>query len=124
MKIPTGHQTIMPYLMLESAEKFIDFTTKVFGAEVKFKTMRDNTDVVMHSEIQISGSTIMFCDSTEKWKKDTANLFIYVEDADQTYERALSEGAITVMELADQDYGRSCGVTDPSGNVWWITSVK
>lgn len=124
LKIPNGHQTIMPYLMLQSAEKFIDFTTKVFGAEVTFKKMRDDTDVVMHSEIQINGSTIMFCDSTEKWKTDTSNLFIYVEDADNTYQKALSEGAATIMEPTDQDYGRSCGVTDPSGNVWWITSVK
>ncbi|MBE9460342.1 VOC family protein [Dyadobacter subterraneus] len=124
IKIPNGHQTIMPYLMLESAEKFIDFTTKVFSAEVTFKKMRDDTDVVMHSEIRINGSTIMFCDSTEKWKTETANLFIYVEDADESYQKALSEGATTIMEPADQDYGRSCGVTDPSGNVWWVTSVK
>ncbi len=124
IKIPNGHQTIMPYLMLKSAEKFIDFTTKVFGAEVTFKKMRDNSDVIMHSEIRINGSTIMFCDSTEEWKAQTANLFIYVENADETFLNALSEGATTIMEPADQDYGRSCGVTDPSGNVWWITSVK
>ena len=124
MKIPNGHQAIMPYLMLESADKFIDFTTKVFDAKVTFKKFRDDTDVIMHSELQINGSTIMFCDSTDKWKTETANLFIYVDNADETYKKALSEGATTVMEPADQDYGRGCGVTDPGGNVWWITSVN
>jgi len=123
MKIPNGHQAIMPYLMLESAEKFIGFTTKVFDAKVTFKKFRDDTDVIMHSELQINGSTIMFCDSTDKWKTETAN-FIYVDNADETYKKALSEGATTIMEPADQDYGRSCGVTDPGGNVWWITSVN
>lgn len=123
-KIPNGHQTIMPYLMLKSSAQFIDFTKKVFGAEVTFTKMRDNTDVVMHSEIRINDSTIMFCDSTDQWKTATSNLFIYVDNADETYKKALSEGAISIMGPADQDYGRSCGVTDPCGNVWWITSVK
>jgi len=124
LNIPTGHQTIMPYLMLESSEKFIDFTTKVFDAIVKFKQMRDDTNVVMHAEIQINGSTIMFCDRNEQWKLPAGSLFIYVEDADTTYQKAVSQGATTIMEPADQEYGRSCGVSDPSGNVWWITSVK
>jgi PhnB protein len=123
-KIPNGHQAIMPYLMLKSSAIFIKFTKNVFGAEVTFTRMRENTDIVMHSEIQINGSTIMFCDSTDSWKVHTSNLFIYVDDADETYKRALSEDAISLMEPADQDYGRSCGVTDPCGNVWWITSVK
>jgi PhnB protein len=123
-KIPNGHQAIMPYLMLSHAEKFIDFATNVFGAEVTFKRMREDTDAIMHAEIHISGSTIMFCDSTDQWKSQSANLFIYVDDADKTYQKAVSEGGTSIMEPADQDYGRSCGVSDTTGNVWWITSVK
>ena len=38
-------------------------------------------------------------------------------------EKALQAGATSVMPPADQDYGRSCGVKDPCGNTWWITSV-
>ena len=33
-------------------------------------------------------------------------------------------GATTLMEVADQSYGRSGGVQDPYGNVWWITSMN
>jgi uncharacterized glyoxalase superfamily protein PhnB len=78
----------------------------------------------MHSEINISGSTIMFCDAPDQWRTATANLFVYVDDADKAYQRAIENGATTVMELSDQDYGRTCGVTDPCGNTWWITSIK
>ena len=46
------------------------------------------------------------------------------ENADESYKKAIDEGATTVMELSDQDYGRTCGVSDPFGNTWWITSVK
>ena len=124
MKIPNGHQTIMPYLILAGAEKFIEFTRKVFNANETFKRMREDGKTIMHSEIQIGHSTIMFADTTEQIKEQVAGLFIYVENADETYKKAIDAGATTVMELSNQDYGRTCGVNDPFGNTWWITTVK
>jgi PhnB protein len=123
VKIPNGHQAVMPYLMLDGASKFADFTTRVLDAKVISTQMSEDSDLIRHSEIEISGSTIMFCDSRPEWPAQTANMFVYVEDADATYKKALSEGGANVMEPADQSYGRSCGVTDPCGNTWWITSV-
>jgi uncharacterized glyoxalase superfamily protein PhnB len=126
MNLPNGHQPIIPYLMLKGALKFIDFTKKVFNAVLTENMHRLNTDTgkVTHSEITIDGCTIMFTDATEQWKEQTANLFIYVEHADSTYHKALDAGATTVMDLSDQNYGRTCGVLDPFGNTWWITSIK
>ncbi|CAL1517435.1 VOC family protein [Chitinophaga sp. MM2321] len=124
MEIPTGHQPVMPYLMVNDAQKFITFMENVFNAALTFKRMREDNTTVMHAEIQISGSTIMFCEATEQWKKQPANLFVYVDNADETYKTAIDNGATTLMELADQNYGRACGVTDPFGNIWWITSVQ
>lgn len=126
MNIPKGHQTVMPYLMLHGALQFIDFTKKVFDSilvENMHKLGSDGSRVI-HSEIMVGGSTIMFTDATEQWKEQTANLFVYVSNADETYKKALAAGATTVMDLSDQDYGRTCGVQDPFGNVWWITSVN
>jgi uncharacterized glyoxalase superfamily protein PhnB len=121
MEIPKGHQSVMPYLMMQDAEKFIEFTKIVFDAALTHKGERDGQ--IGHCEINIGGSTIMFSNSRGEWKPATANMFIYVDDADDRYQRALDAGAKAVMPPADQDYGRSCGVTDPFGNVWWITSV-
>ncbi len=123
MNIPKGHQVVMPYLMVKGASKFTDFVKSVFNAEVTMKKLREDGETIMHSEIQIGGSPIMFCDATQQWEPRTANLFIYVDNADETYEKAIGLGATTVMELSNQDYGRTCGVTDPFGNVWWITSI-
>ncbi|MCE6990909.1 glyoxalase/bleomycin resistance/extradiol dioxygenase family protein [Dyadobacter sp. CY323] len=124
VKIPNGHQSVMPYLMLDGAARFKDFTTKVFDGEItSTHYQEDMPDKIKHSEVKISGSTIMFCDSRPEWPAHPANMFVYVENADDTYQKALSEGATSIMEPADQDYGRSCGVADPCGNVWWITSV-
>ena len=124
MKVPNGHQTIMPYLILAGAEKFIEFTRKVLNADETYKRMREDGKTIMHSEIQIGNSTIMFADTTEQIKEQVAGLFIYVENADETYKKAIDAGATTVMELSNQDYGRTCGVIDPFGNTWWITTVK
>lgn len=124
MKIPENHQTIMPYLMLEGAEQFISFTREVFNAVVVHRSGRDDADAsVMHAEIKIGDSTIMFSQCTEQWPVQTANLFIYVANADETYQLALQNGATDVMPPADRDYGRACGVKDPLGNTWWITSL-
>ncbi len=124
MKIPSAHQTVMPYLILKNASTFIDFAEKVFDATITHKTYRDNSQTILaHCELQIGGSTIMFADPTENFEPQTANLFIYVDNADKRYKMALDYGATIIMELSDQDYGRTCGVTDPFGNVWWITSL-
>ncbi len=126
MNLPNGHQVVMPYLMLKGALKFIDFTKAVFNAEVTLNMhkMHNDYERVMHSEIRIGGSTIMFTDASQEWKEQPAHLFVYVENADETYKKAKEQGATTVMELSDQNYGRTCGLQDPFGNVWWITSIK
>ena len=120
--IPAGYQRITPYLILENAEGFFTFTKNVFGAIEKYKAMRSE-NVIMHAEISIAGSSIMFADATEQYAKQTAGLFIYVNNCDETYQTALANGAAKVMEPADQEYGRSAGVKDPFGVTWWITSV-
>ncbi|MCC9070427.1 VOC family protein [Flavobacterium sp. F-65] len=123
MEIPTTHQTVMPYLILNGALQFIDFTKNVFNAEITNMHSLREDGTVIHSEITIDGSTIMFTDASKDWKPQTANLFVYVDSADETYKKALEHGAISLMGLSNQDYGRTCGVTDPFGNVWWITST-
>jgi uncharacterized glyoxalase superfamily protein PhnB len=122
MNIPEGHQGLMPYLMMEDAAKFIDFIKAVFDAEMTHQDVRG--DIIGHCEANISGSTIMFSQSRDEWKPATANMFVYVDSADDTHAKAVENGATTIMPPADQEYGRSCGVTDPCGNVWWITSIS
>jgi PhnB protein len=124
MKIPENNQTVMPYLILENAAAFILFTQKVFGARETFKTMRTE-NIIMHAEIMISNdSTIMFADATEEFKPSTASLFIYVDNADETFEKATGEGATIIKEITDESYGRGGGIKDPFGNIWWITAMK
>jgi PhnB protein len=123
LNIPENYQTVMPYLIIKDASKLIEFTQKVFDAKETHRTMRDE-QTIMHGEIMIGESTIMFADATEKFSVSNAGLFVYVEDADNTYKKAIDAGATSQMEVTDQSYGRSGGIKDPFGNVWWITSIN
>jgi PhnB protein len=122
-KIPEGYNTVTPYLILKNASQFIDFMTEVFEAEVTYKAMRDEK-TIMHAELKIDDSKIMFADAGEQWKVQPAGLFIYVDEADVVYNKAKLKGAETVTPMADQSYRRSGGVKDPFGNTWWITSAE
>lgn len=120
-KIPAGYQRIIPYLIINHATDFFDFTKNVFGSEEKYRQMRDEK-VLMHGEVNIGGSYIMFADATENFPPQNAGMFIYVEDCDGIYKKAMANGALSVMEPSNQSYGRSAGVKDPFGNTWWITT--
>jgi len=121
-KIPENYQTITPYLIIKDAPSFIQFMKTVFNAEIINKHMRDE-NTIMHAELKIGNSMVMLADSTLQYPPANANLFIYVEDADATYKKAVDNGASTVTELANQSYGRSGGIKDSFGNTWWITAV-
>ena len=121
-KIPEGNHAITPYLILNNASQFIEFMTEVFEAEVIYKAMHDE-ETILHAELKVGDSKIMFADANEQWKAQPAGLFIYVDEADVTCNKALHKGAEVVTPMADQSYGRSGGVKDPFGNTWWITSV-
>ncbi len=120
--MPQGYQTIMPYLIVPHADRFLDFLRDVFGAEEKLRANREDGQI-MHAEVSIGGSTLMIAEANDDWSAQPAGLYIHVSDADATYKKALAEGATSVMEPRDQDYGRSGGVKDPFGNTWWITNA-
>lgn len=120
--IPDGYNQVMPYLIVADANGFLAFMQAVFGAKKKFKEMRDD-ETIKHGEVFIGESVIMFAQCTDEFKTQNAGMFIYVDDADAVFQKALKEGATEIMQPADQPYGRSGGVQDPFGNTWWITSV-
>jgi PhnB protein len=121
--IPQGYQQIMPYLIVKDAPAFMDFMIDVFEAVEVMRHMRDE-HTIMHAEIKVGDSVLMIADSTDKHDPSPAGMFVYVPDADETYTKALSAGAISVAPPSNQAYGRSAGVKDAYGNTWWITTDK
>ncbi len=120
--IPDNYPRIIPYLIVEDVSKQMEFLIEVFGAEQSEKmTLPDGK--VNHGEVKIGKSVIMMGKSSREWPPITAMIYIYVEDTDTAYKKALQAGAQSLMEPADQFYGdRNAGVKDPFGNSWWIAS--
>jgi len=123
MNLPKNYQKVMPYLIIKNIPDFIQFANIVFGAK-ELLVHKDHTGSVVHAEITIDGSTIMMGESGGNWGVQNAGLFIYVENADETYAKALNHGATEVTPLEDQEYGRSGGIKDPFGNTWWISAYR
>lgn len=125
MKIPEQYTQLMPYLILKGTDDFRKFMVNVFDASEQMIVPAED-GAVMHGELKIGNAVVMFAEAGGQFHVMNAGMFIYVDNADATYKKALAEGAVTVkgQEPSDKDYGLTCGVTDPFGNVWWITSLK
>jgi len=100
----------------------MNFMITVFDATEKMKVMRDDANL-MHGELFIGDSCVMCAEASADYGSQPAGMFIYVDDCDVRYQKALDNGATSVMPPADQEYGRSCGIKDPFGNTWWITTA-
>jgi PhnB protein len=118
MNIPAQYNRLMPYLIVPDAGKFIGFMKKVFSATEQIIVPRSE-GVIMHAELRIGDGVVMLADATEQFAPRPAGIFIYVDNVDETYSKALAEGAVPTMTPTTQPYGYTCGFTDPFGNDWW-----
>lgn len=120
--IPDDYPRVIPYLIIKDVGKLMDFLTQVFGAKQKKKmTLPDGS--INHGEVKIGDSVIMMGKSSKDYPPVPAMIYIYVENTDEAYNKAIKNGAKSIMKPADQFYGdRNAGVTDPWGNSWWIAS--
>ena len=129
-----GFHTATPYLIVQGAAKAIDYYKEVFEA-VELMRAPAPDGRILHAEIQIGDSPIMLADESPDhpdWKGPLArggspvHIYLYVEDPDTPYQKAIDLGAKILMPLAEQPFGDRVGaVIDPFGHVWYIaTSMR
>jgi PhnB protein len=131
--IPDGYHSIQPYLHIRGAVEALDFYKKAFGAIERMR-MPQEDGRIGHAEIQLGDSVIMLADehpekeiySPKHFGGSAVSIMFYVENCDAVYQQAITAGAKSLREPADQFYGdRMAGVEDPFGFQWWIgTHVK
>jgi PhnB protein len=120
--IPDGYHTVTPYLTVDKPAEVIDFLKKALDAQEVF-AMRDEQGNVRHAELKVGTSMLMLGGSHDQWKSRPGNFYIYVEDVDAVYRKAIAAGGKSISEPADQFYGdRHGGVADSQGNNWWIAT--
>ncbi len=132
--VPEGHRTVTPHLILDNAAQAIDWYKKALGA-VELGRSVGPDGKVMHAEIRIGDSLIMMNDAVGGGKGPRAmggspvSLWIYVEDCDALFNRAVAAGAQVppgpMGQMMDQFWGDRCGsFTDPHGYQWTIATRK
>ena len=120
--IPEGYHTVTPFLRVTDATGMIEFMTKAFGAEVKFR-MDEPSGRVAHAELKIGDSIIMLGQAPTPDQAMRAMIHLYLTDTDAMYKSAMAAGATSIREPANQFYGdRSAGIKDPAGNEWWMAT--
>ena len=121
-----GFHTATPYLIVEDAARAIDFYAEAFGAtELMRDADADSGRAVRHAEILIGDSPIMLGAHPSGGSRGgpPVSIYLYVEDADAAFHRAIAAGATELSPVTDHDYGdRSGGLTDPFGHVWYVAT--
>jgi PhnB protein len=128
--VPDGYHTITPQLTLDNAAEAIEWYKRAFGAEELGRSAGPDGRI-MHAEIRIGDSRIMVNDvmagtkGPHAYGGSPASLYLYVENSDELFNRAVSAGARVEMPLADQFWGDRAGaVADSAGYTWWIATRK
>jgi PhnB protein len=118
--VPEGYHSINSFLIVQGAEKLIQFLQQTFDGKLE-ESVEGPDGRIAHAELTVGDSIIMMADATPKYAATAVHLYVYLENVDLTFKRALEAGASLVQEPADQFYGdRTAGVKDPTGNYWWI----
>jgi PhnB protein len=132
--IPEGFHTVTPQLTLNDAAQAIDWYKQALGAQEISRAVGPDGKI-MHAEIRIGDSLVMLNDelgggrSPKAFGGSPASLWVYVEDCDALFNRAVAAGANLgpgpMSQLTDQFWGdRSGTFTDPYGYQWTIATRK
>jgi PhnB protein len=128
--VPEGYHTVTPHLVLDNAAPALDWYKKALGAQEVMRAAGPDGKI-MHAELRIGNSPIMLNDPLMGGKGpkelggSPASLWLYVEDCDALFQRAVNAGAQAQMPMADQFWGDRCGsIQDPCGYSWTIATHK
>ena len=132
--VPQGLHTVTPHLILDDAATAIDWYKRGFGAD-EISRSAGPDGKIMHAEIRIGNSHLYLNDAMGGGKGPKAlggspiGLWLYVDDADALFNRAVSAGATVAPgpmgQMQDQFWGDRCGtIIDPEGYYWTIATRK
>jgi PhnB protein len=113
---PDGWHTVTPRLITSKPDELVRFVKEVFRGQGEFHVNRP-------AEIRIGDSMIMISNGDGLREPVSAFLYVYVENVDETYQRAVEAGAESLEIPSDLPYGdRRAMVKDVWGNLWQIAS--
>ena len=132
--IPDGFSSVTPIFVFKDCRKALDFYKQAFGAQELFAMPGPDGKGIMHAELKVGNSILMMGEecpemsskSVETLGGSPINLYLYVENVDQAFRRALEAGAKQVAAVEDMFWGDRTGtVQDLFGYHWTLaTHIK
>ncbi|MGC1638341.1 MAG: VOC family protein [Candidatus Acidiferrales bacterium] len=124
--IPEGYHSISPSLTCKDAARAIEYYKKAFNAQEVMR-MPSPDGKISHAELKIGDSIIFLNDEmgpmTASSGTPRMSLFLYVQDADTTFNNAVKAGGKVDTPLENQFWGDRYGkLTDPFGHQWGIAT--
>lgn len=127
--VPDGYHTVTASITCKDASRAIEFYKNAFGAIERLR-MDSPDGRVSHAELQIGDSVIFMGDEYPGMSAapvenslPSASIYLYVEDADTVFNRAVNAGAQPTMPLTDMFWGDRYGkVVDPFGHHWGVAT--
>jgi PhnB protein len=129
-RIPDTYPRVSPHLSIAGAAAAIDFYKRVLDASERMR-MAMPDGAIAHAEIEIGGSFVMIGDEMPGGRDPSPKtlggspvaLFVYVEDVDDVFKRAVEAGAQVVQAPEDHFYGdRVAMFDDPFGHRWNVAT--
>jgi PhnB protein len=128
--IPDSYPRVTPHLSIAGVADALEFYQSVLGASVRMR-MDAPGGLVAYAEIELGGSVIMLGEealpdsepSPKTLGGTSVSLFVYVEDVDEVFRRAVEAGAQAVSEPEFHFYGdRVATIDDPFGHRWNVAT--
>ena len=111
---PDGWHNVTPRLFADDVWELVEFLKQAFNA-VGDARIEPCQIMIGDSLVMVSGTGV----------RDVmpAFLYLYIEDVDDTYQRAITAGAESLEAPQDMPYGdRRAMIKDPGGNTWQIAT--
>ncbi len=119
---PEGLRNVTPCLHPKGAPELMEFLKRAFGAE-EIARHASPQGVIQHATMRIGDSMLEMGEAHGQFQPMPSMFYLYVDSADEWYQRAIQEGATSLSAPADQPYGdRVAGVTDPFSNQWFVAT--
>jgi uncharacterized glyoxalase superfamily protein PhnB len=108
--------TVTPFVHPASAANYIDFLTRALGAQQL--ALYEHSGSVVYAAVRI-GDAVIEMGEPHGRPSLPSSFYLFVEDCDAVYQRAIEAGAKSLWPPTDQAWGdRTAGLVDPFGYQW------
>jgi len=121
--VPEGFHTVTPVITVDGCAEAIETWKKAFGAEEMARAPDPSGKKIWHAALRIGDSTIFTSDAAPEMGNPASKtkLWLYFENVESAFKRAVSAGCTATMQPADMFWGDRMGsVSDRWGNQWTV----